>query len=359
MRAVANVLRCGLFLGLAVTFYLLRRLKFMHWALPGGVREALRIWTDPMLRVPLKSLGRRVYVDEPCGFVIPRQSKPLASAAPEYRLTAEEVRAFHERGFLGPFRVIPEHEATELREHIEGLLAKDSPTYGFRTTRDRHLDSPRLMELLCHPAIVERVKQLMGPDLMVWRSNVFEKRAGSPEITWHQGTTFLLEQAYKPALEPADKGDMFEIAIWMAIDDANAANGCMQVVPGSHTEIGTIRLNGTKQFLDARFEGDYKINPKDLVSLPCRPGEFVIFTERLIHGSEPNRSPNSRMSFVFRFVKPDCRVYRDETSHFVFSMKKRFPLDRWAAVLVHGEDHYGHNRIVRPEEVFPAEAVRV
>jgi hypothetical protein len=49
---------------------------------------------------------------------------------------------------------------------------------------------------------------MMGPDLMVWRTNVFEKNAGSPEITWHQGTTFLMEQAYKPAMEPADKRDI-------------------------------------------------------------------------------------------------------------------------------------------------------
>jgi non-heme Fe2+,alpha-ketoglutarate-dependent halogenase len=356
--AVVNFFRCALFWSMAVSFYGLRRLRFLHGLMPPGVREALRTWTDPMLMVPIKSLGRRIYVDEPCGFVGPSDGFPGA-AAPEYKLSAADVRAFFERGFLGPFRAISEEEAGDLRQHVEGLLAQDAPAYGFRTTRDRHLDSPRLMEILCHPAIVQRMKQLMGPDLMVWRSNVFEKRAGSPEITWHQGTTFLMEQAYKPALEPADKGAMFEIAIWMALDDANAANGCMQVVPGSHHDIGTIRLTGNKQFLDARFEGDYDIDPKDLVGLPCRPGEFVIFTERLIHGSEPNRSTNSRMSFVFRFVKPDCRVYRDETSHMVMTMKKRFPLDRWSAVLVHGEDRHGHNKIKRPEEIFPALGVTV
>jgi hypothetical protein len=40
-------------------------------------------------------------------------------------------------------------------------------------------------------------------------------------------------------------------------------------------------------------------------------------------------------------------------------MKKRFPLDRWSAVLVHGKDRHGHNKIVRPEEVFPPEPVQV
>jgi non-haem Fe2+, alpha-ketoglutarate-dependent halogenase len=221
-----------------------------------------------------------------------------------------------------------------------------SPVYGFLTTRDRHLDSRDLMSLVCHPAVVERMQQLMGPDLLVWRSNIFEKRAGSPEITWHQGTTFLMEQVFKPALEPADADDFFEIGVWMAIDDANLVNGCMQVIPGSHGEIGTIRLTGTKQFLSARFEGDYKIAAEQVVNLSCRPGEFYLFSERLIHGSEPNRSQHDRMSFVFRFVKPSCKVYRGERSHMVMTMRKRFPLDRFACVLVHGQDRYGYNKII-------------
>jgi hypothetical protein len=61
------------------------------------------------------------------------------------------------------------------------------------------------------------------------------------------------------------------------------------------------------------------------------------------------------MSFVFRYVKPDCRVYRDEKSHMVMTMKKRFPLDRWWGVLVHGQDRHGYNKIKRPEEVFQAD----
>jgi non-heme Fe2+,alpha-ketoglutarate-dependent halogenase len=271
-------------------------------------------------------------------------------------LTEDDVRFFYENSYLGPFRAISEEEAGYLKQHIEERLQVNSPTYGFKTTRDRHLDSPELMRLITHPAVVERVKQLMGEDMFVWRSNVFEKRAGSPEITWHQGTTFLMEQAYKPAMEPPDLDTFFEIAIWMAIDPATLANGCLQLVPGTHREIGTIRLNGKKRFLDAKFEGDYKIDPNQVVSLPCRPGEFIIFSERVIHGSEPNRSSDSRMSYVWRYVAPDVRVYRDEKSHLVLTMKKRFPLDRWRGVLVSGRDRFGYNRLTTPEGAL-AEAV--
>jgi non-heme Fe2+,alpha-ketoglutarate-dependent halogenase len=349
LRSLALCLAAGVFL-------VLRKLRFLNPIYPRGVREVLRFWTDRMLWVTFASGGRRIYVDEPCGYRDPESTAPRVAVSPEFALTDEQTRQFWERGFLGPFRALDEAEIPALREHIESLLARDSTTYGFRTTRDLHLDSPQLMRLITHPAVVERAAQLMGPDLLVWRSNVFEKRSGSPEITWHQGSTFLMEQMHKPALEPRDKETFFEIGVWMAIDEASHDNGCLQFVPGTFRDIGTIRLTGKKQFLAARFEGDYTIDPAAVVSVPCKPGEFILFSERVIHGSEPNTSGRNRMSYVYRYVQPDTLIYRDETRHRVLTMKRLFPLAGWRAVLARGQDTAGVNRVALPHEVHPEPA---
>jgi non-heme Fe2+,alpha-ketoglutarate-dependent halogenase len=343
----------------ASVVFVLRNLRFLHRWYPPRLKQTVDTWTNQMLLVPITSLGRRVYVDQPCGYREQSRFEPRCEASPEYRLTENEVRSFYEKGFLGPFRAVSEAEMAELRKEFVRLLGRDSTTYGFRTTRDLHLDSPRILELVCHPAAVQRAAQLLSPDLLVWRTNVFEKEAGSPEITWHQGSTFLMEQVYKPALEPRDPNTIFEIGVWMAIDRADASNGCLQVVPGTHHTIGTIRINGKRHFLGQKFEGDYKIDPQTVVSLPCEPGEFLLFSERLIHGSEPNRSERPRMSFVFRFVEPDTAVCRGERRHRVASMRKTFPLDRWACVLVHGRDTAGVNKVVRAEELLARQPVVV
>jgi non-heme Fe2+,alpha-ketoglutarate-dependent halogenase len=297
LRSFALCLAAGAFL-------LLRKLRFLTPLYPRDVREVLRFWTDRMLWVTFTSFGRRVFADEPCGYREPESTAPRVAVSPEFALTEEQTAQFWERGFLGPFRAIDEAEIPALREHIQSLLARDSTTYGFSTTRDLHLDSPQLMRLVTHPAVVERVAQVMGPNLLVWRSNVFEKKSGSPEITWHQGSTFLMEAMHKPALEPRDPQTLFEIGVWMAIDDANHDNGC----------------------------------------------------ERLIHGSEPNTSGRNRMSYVYRYVEPDTRIYRDETRHRVLTMKRSFSLARWRAVLARGQDTTGKNRVATPHELHPEPA---
>jgi non-heme Fe2+,alpha-ketoglutarate-dependent halogenase len=355
LSALGDFFRSLVIFSIACVICVLRQLKFLYFLYPSVLKDGLRTWTNDMLWTSIKSLGRRVYVDQPCRYRSPASYQPRCAALPEYQLTEADVRKFYEQGFLGPFRAISEEEMAELKPHFEELISQPSKTYGFKTTRDLHLDSPKVMQLVAHPAVVQRAAQLMGKDLLVWRSNVFEKRASSPEITWHQGTTFLLEQVYKPAFEPRNLDTIFEIGVWMAVDEATLDNGCMQVVPSTHRTIGTIRLTGKKRFLGARFEGDYEIDPKTLVPLPCKPGEFYLFTERLIHGSEPNRSSRPRMSLVFRFVEPDTHIYRGETRHRVNSLRKTFPLDRWAAVLVSGKDTAGINRVVPAEELLPAE----
>jgi hypothetical protein len=44
-----------------------------------------------------------------------------------------------------------------------------------------------LLDLACHPDILDAVEQVMGPDLILWGSLVFSKPAGDGlAIPWHQ-----------------------------------------------------------------------------------------------------------------------------------------------------------------------------
>src|SRR5262249_9765507 len=62
-----------------------------------------------------------------------------ASLADKYRLSEEEVRSFHERGFLGPFKC----ESPLLsRIRIENS-----------NVQDRHLEDPVLLKMCGHPSI--------------------------------------------------------------------------------------------------------------------------------------------------------------------------------------------------------------
>src|SRR5207245_3043793 len=74
-----------------------------------------------------------------------------------------------------------------------------------------------------HPAIVDAVEDLIGPNILVYTSTWFIKEPESTAIAaWHQDATYFGLRPY------------VHVAAWLALTDATAENGCMEFLPGSH-----------------------------------------------------------------------------------------------------------------------------
>jgi non-heme Fe2+,alpha-ketoglutarate-dependent halogenase len=131
------------------------------------------------------------------------------------------------------------------------VLGTTSAIYGFDTGRDRHLESRVLYDLVANPAVKERLAQLLGPDLLVWRSNFFFKPPGAPETVWHKENLFK-EFVEHPILEPPDPEALFQVTPWIAIDEATIESGCVQLVAGSH------KILPTGNTVEAKEESDRK-----------------------------------------------------------------------------------------------------
>lgn len=219
--------------------------------------------------------------------------------------------------------------------------------YGIKTDRDLHFEDDNLLVALTHPAILERTAQLLGPDLACWRSQVFLKEAGGKAIQWHQASTYMMEDYLQPALQPLDRNELFQITVWIALDAATERNGCMQVFPGTHKQIRTIRFGGREGFYKVNFELEFNAQPHAAVSLEVPPGHFILFSERVIHGSGPNTSEDRRMAVNFRLIPPSVKVYPDQTVHSAMHMGQQYPLDKWSLVLLRGEDRFNVNPVKR------------
>lgn len=337
------------FLPVAVLL-LLRPFKFLHRFLPRDARDVLQSWTAEMMRVFVFSLGTKVYIDQTCTLIEPVSYEPLIDTQPELRLTPEQIRVFYERGFLGPFTLCSREEMIAIREEIMASLETPSAIYGFATGRDRHLDCQAVYELVRRPELTERLAQILGPNLLLWRSQVFLKPPGAPEVTWHQASTYLMEETYRPTLYPPDRDRLFQLTTWLAFDDVDLANGCMQFVPGTHKHINIMHLGGRRgsSFGQANFQLAYDIDPAQVVNMEMQAGQFVIFSERTIHGSPANQSERRRWGMAFRTIRPDVLVYGDETLHQVAYLNEEYPLEKWGAVVLRGSDTAGRNRIIEP-----------
>lgn len=280
----------------------------------------------------------------------------------DFMLTPDQLESFHEHGFVGPFQVCTPEEMAVIRSRIDAeVINTPSDIYGFETGRDRHLDRRVIYDLLTHPAIVQRLIKILGPDLFIWRSNFFFKPPRSPETVWHQANVFKEYTDY-PILEPPDPESLFQLTVWIAIDEANLDNGCVQIVPKTHKKLAPkaktddqIRGDGEYGVYQSGFFGydqgrEFSFDPATIVSMECKPGEFFIFTQRVIHGSPPNNTDQRRLAINFRAVQTNTKVYHhflgdDKIEHYGHV----FNLTKWGCVLIHGADSFGYNKMaVRP-----------
>ena len=94
---------------------------------------------------------------------------------------------------------------------------------------------------------------------------------------------------------------------------------------------------------------DPNVKPQEskAVSIPMRAGQFVIFWSTLAHASFPNDAePNVlRLGFASRYVPPCVKIYPDTER--IEEYGASLSLDKYGAVLVAGEDNYGHNRLLQ------------
>jgi non-haem Fe2+, alpha-ketoglutarate-dependent halogenase len=258
-------------------------------------------------------------------------------------LTADQLASFDENGFVGPFDLV-EADVSTLRGHVDSdLLAGESPIYGLKSGRDWHLESPTVYDVCTNAAITERVASLLGPDLLLWRSQLFYKKAGDGETAWHQDHAFP-GPLNAPSIDPP-----VTVTAWIALDEATPENGCVDFVVGSHKEgiLSTVvdenaaGIFGRLHRLERVIDGTSPI-----AKMPVKPGQFFLFSNLTIHGSGPNTTDAPRLGLAARFAPTSVRVYPGLTVD-----GQGMNLDKYGCVLVRGEDRYGHNRMrVRPDE---------
>ena len=323
-----------------------KALHLPRFILPRALRSMVTHWHYRMFWVLIRSGLTRAYIDEPCEFRQPSAFEPKIATAPEFQLSTSEIRSFYESGFLGPFDAFSREEMSDFRKDMLAMENAKSATYGFKTPRDRHLETPRLWNYMRHPAITERLAQLLGPDLLVWRSQLFFKNPGSSSIQFHQASTFMVEDYLDPAIFPADLGELFQLTVWVAVDDATPDNGCLEFVRGTHDRIRTIKFGGEEGFYDARFSLEFDREREEIVKAPVKAGQFLIFAERCIHGSGPNRTNRHRLAFNFRVIPTDMAVYPNKKKYRSVYNGGKYHLDRWGVALLRGHDRFQLSRSI-------------
>lgn len=170
-----------------------------------------------------------------------------------------------------------------------------------------HASDAFWLELCRHPRVLDRVESVLGPDLVLIMSHLIVKRAsdGLP-VAWHQDNT------YWPSVHGTDV-----CTVWMAIDDTDLANGCMQVIPCTHQGYPDME----KILTDGKDLLGLSVNVTDAmkaaaVALEMSAGSLSVHDSFILHGSEANTSGRRRAAYTMRYANPKT-VKVDAQKHWV------------------------------------------
>jgi Phytanoyl-CoA dioxygenase (PhyH) len=161
----------------------------------------------------------------------------------------------------------------------------DSGTVLYRKIQGLEADE-LFAPLIHHQIFLEICAREYGPHaaVSIFRAMIMNKPAEQGTVLpWHQdgGDVWALDR------DPL-------VTIWVALDSATRANGCVEVVPGSH-RLGLLSLHGST--LSA--EDAIRHCPPDSVRpLEVEAGHAVLLHNWLIHRSGVNPSPVPRRAFT-------------------------------------------------------------
>lgn len=146
---------------------------------------------------------------------------------------------------------------------------------------------PRLRLMSLHPPLLSVLEKICGePVRIIQNTGLLKPPHGGGEKPWHQ------DMAYGPLAY-----DKPAVGIWIALDEAGLDNGCMHIIPRSHT-------NGATPHYAIR---DWQICDANVpveqdVAVPLKPGGVLIFHGMLYHGTPVNRSPKRRRALQNHYV---------------------------------------------------------
>lgn len=258
--------------------------------------------------------------------------------------SSDVAEAFHRDGYVLVPQVFDPAELRQLAEHMfhvrqpsPGELAKfDANKFdlGGKQSLDEmtadelrqtgrflrlHLFDAPTKRLLLDERLFRLVRMLWPGEPLATHALYFPKPPGGRGMALHSDVGYL----------PCDPPEM--VGCLVAVDDADERNGALSVVRGSH-RLGAIskRSIATDDFLFP--EAFDQPSDTELVLLPMRAGDVLIFHGASLHSSQPNRSDDRwRRSFICHYISAAVRSVHEHFTPALRSTGEEVPLPTYAS----------------------------
>lgn len=273
---------------------------------PPALSAAVAAWETRY--EPIGSLTpaqHRQYFED--GFVIVPDLLPRAALDAAVREVEGLVDSLAKK-LLAAGKITDLHEDAGFHERLT-LIEKDFPHANVLLHKNGVLPTG-IQDLWAHPALMGVATQLLGSDVDIAGHPVWNLRCKTPErlsegqatVPWHQDNAYLDEESWAT----------HQVTAWVPLVDANATNGCMQVVRGAHRSGGTLThaccvggtwyTETTPEEIEATLGADMR---HDVVTCEVPFGSVLLLNNLVPHRSLPNYSGGIRWSLDLRWQRAD------------------------------------------------------
>ena len=249
------------------------------------------------------------------------------------KLTAEQLKAFDEQGFVFLPNCFSEEEIATLRTEGEAILNADrqevwrEKTGAPRTAFAAHTFNEVFRLLVSHPRLVGPLKQYFGEDVYVHQFKLNAKAAFEGDVwQWHQDYGTWARDDGMP------EARAMNIAVFL--DEVMPINGPLLLIPGSHKQgvfaAGHDKLTTSYPLWTLDKETVTRLcNEADaahghgIVAPTGKPGSVLMFHGNLVHASPPNITPYPRKivyvtfcacsNHITKFTRAEWIAHRDFT----------------------------------------------
>ena len=220
------------------------------------------------------------------------------------------MRTTYERdGYAVVRRLFAADEVARYRDHFMALRgqgafpgdlvgvdpASDDPLIKYPRMIHMHRWDELSLAWLLDARLNECLTALLGIEPFAVQTMLYFKPPGARGQALHQDQYYL-------RVSPGTC-----MAAWLALDDCDEANGCLQVVPGSHTWplLCTTAADTTRSFSDVTVPIPEGTEVRPVI---MSAGDVIFFHGSLVHGSEPNRTPDRfRRSLIGHYIQGDAQ----------------------------------------------------
>ena len=217
-------------------------------------------------------------------------------------------------GFISPVSIISENEARTHRELLENAEKKLG---NMHYQSKIHTIFRSAFELATHPNILDIIKKIIGPNILLHNTTYIIKEAKSQSfVSWHQDLPYW-------GFSSDD-----QVSVWLALSTANDLSGAMYMIPGSHK-------NGMKKHVCVKNKTNVlsqnqsieNVDENKKILCGLKPGEASFHHGWTVHSSMPNNSNDRRIGFNIQYVATHMKQEKNKED---------------TAICVSGEDNYNY-----------------